>query len=214
MDGKLLGPNQPDKLDEHDTWVNAVAALPGLGITPFEAKALYAFTLMRQCAEGTARLLMAPAMDLPAFVLLADGIEALGRCLTGCQEEWKRSGNRLVDGLKRLEARDDGEFRVLFGVYSVDDCKALRNFSTHGGTTPGAMTVLDAHLTDLLFNRYGEELTDYWVRLADESKVDDREKFAAARIRPLATANQPVFIADMFRMMTKPAAKAGQGIRR
>ena len=152
-------------------------------------------------------------LDLPAFVLLADGIEALGRCLTGCQEEWRKSGDRLGDGLKQLQQRDDGEFRVMSGLYIIDDCKALRNFTTHGGTTPGALSTLDSHLTALLLNRYGDELTDYWIRLGDESKVAEREKFAAARIRPLASANRPVFVESMFGMMTVPGARAGQGIR-
>jgi hypothetical protein len=41
---------------------------------------------MRQLAEA-AILLVRSNMDLPAYVVLADGIEALGRCLTGCQIE-------------------------------------------------------------------------------------------------------------------------------
>jgi hypothetical protein len=74
------------------------------------------------------------------------------------------------------------------------------------------LSVLDSHLTALLLNRYGDELTDYWTRLGDETNVADRENLAAARIRPLASANRPVFVEDMFAMMTAPGAKAGQGI--
>jgi hypothetical protein len=137
VDGRLLGPNQPDQLDEHDLWERVVAALTNLDITPFEAKALYVFPLMRQFGEGTIALLCRSegSLDPPAFALLADGIEALGRCFTGCQEEWRKSGERLGDALKQLERRDDGEFRVMSGLYTVDDCKALRNFTAHGGTT-------------------------------------------------------------------------------
>jgi hypothetical protein len=214
VDGKLLGRHQPDHLDEDDLWAKVVGALPNLAITPFEAKALYVFPLMRQFGEGVITLLRRPegSLDLPAFVLLADGIEALGRCLTGCQEEKYGSGPRLREGLEQLERRDDGEFRTMSGLYTVEDCTKLRNFTTHGGTTPLTLMVLDGHLTAMLLSRYGEELTDYWTRLGDETNVDERERFAAARIRPLATANRPVFIEGMFRMMTEPNAKAGQGI--
>jgi hypothetical protein len=57
VDGRLLGPNQPGQLDEHDLWEKVVVALTNLDITPFEAKALYVFPLMRQFGEGTITLL-------------------------------------------------------------------------------------------------------------------------------------------------------------
>jgi len=212
VDGKLLGPGQPDQLDEHAEWEKVVAAVPHLGITPFEAKALYAFPLLRQLAEA-AILLVRNNMDLPGYVVLADGIEALGRCLTGCQEENSGSGRRLREGLERLELRDDGQFQTLFRLYSVADCVRLRNFTTHGGTTPHSLAVLDRQLTVMLLDRYAAELTDYWVRLGDAANAVERDLFAAARIRPLFTANQPVFVEDMFTMMTRPGAEAGQGLR-
>jgi hypothetical protein len=33
---------------------------------------------------------------------------------------------------------------------------AMRNFTTHGGTTPGQDGILDAHLSALLLNRFGD----------------------------------------------------------
>lgn len=210
VDGDLLGRNQPDQLDEHDAWVGVVSSVDRIKVTPFEAKALYVFPLIRQLAEGS--ILLQGSRDLAAFVLLADAIEALGRCLTGCREETTGSGDRLRDGLQQLERRDDGEFRTMFGLYTVADIKAMRNFTTHGGTTPGRNDLLDAHLTALLLNRLGDELTDYWVRLGLDGNAD-RTMLAEARIRPLFTGGTPVFVVDMINMMTKPGAKAGQGIR-
>jgi hypothetical protein len=209
--GNLLGLNQPTQLDEHDAWVAVVSSLSHLNLTPFEAKALYVFGLMRQLAEGS--ISHQGSRDLVAFVLLADAAEAFGRCLTGCQKENSGSGDRLRYGLKQLERRDDdGEFRTMFGLYTVDDIKAMRNFTTHGGTTPGKNGILDAHLSALLLNRFGDELTDYWVRLSQDGNAE-RTMLAEARIRPLFTGGKPVFIEDMFDMMTKPGARAGQGIQ-
>ncbi len=209
-DGNLLGLNQPRHLDEHRAWA-AVASSPShLKLTPFEAKALYTFALMRQLAEGS--MALQGSRDLAAFVLLADAVEALGRCRKGCQEEKVGSGNRLRDGLRQLERRDDGEFRTMFGLYTIDDIVAMRNFTTHGGTTPKQDGILDAHLSALLLNRFGDELTDYWVRLGQDGNPE-RTTLADARIRPLFTGGKPVFVENMFNMMTKPRAKAGQGIQ-
>jgi hypothetical protein len=124
-DGELLGRKQPDQVDEHDAWVAVVSSLSHLKLTPFEAKALYVFALRRQLAEGS--IALQGSRDLAAFVLLADAVEALGRCLTGCREEKTGSGDRLRDGLRQLERRDDGEFRTMLGLYTVDDIKAMRN---------------------------------------------------------------------------------------
>lgn len=209
-DGELLGRGQPDQLDERDAWVAVVSSLSHLKITSFEAKALYVLALMRQLAEGS--IALQGSLDLPGFVLLADAIEALGRCLTGCQEEKRGSGDRLRDGLRQLERRDDGEFRTMFGLYTVDDIVAMRNFTTHGGTTPGKNSRLDAHLSVFLLNRFGDELTDYWARLSQE-RNPERAMLAKARIRPLFTGGRPVFVEDMFNMMTKSGARAGQGVQ-
>jgi uncharacterized protein (DUF2267 family) len=122
---------------------------------------LVASALMRQLAEGS--IALHGSRHLAAFVLLADAIEALGRCHRGCQEEWTGSGTRLAKGLRQLERRDDGEFRTMFDLYAVGDIRAMRNFTTHGGTTPETNGTLDAHLSALLLNRFGDELTDYWV---------------------------------------------------
>jgi hypothetical protein len=165
---------------------------------------------MRQLAEGS--MALHGSRDLPAFVLLADAVEALGRCLRGCQKEDTGSGNRLRDGLRQLERRDDGEFLTMFGLYTIDDIVAMRNFTTHGGTTPGRDAMLDAHLSALLLNRFGEELTDYWVRLGQDGNPE-RATLADARIRPLFTGGKPIFVEDMCNMMTKPGASAGQGIQ-
>jgi hypothetical protein len=44
-------------------------------------------------------------------------------------------------------------------------------------------------------------------------RFGERDKFAAARIRPLFTASRPVFIDGMHRILTQPGAEAGQGLR-
>ena len=76
------------------------------------------------------------------------------------------------------------------GHYTVEDCTKLRNFTPRGGMTPLALTVLDGHLTAMLLSRHGAELTDYLMRLGDETNVDEREESAAARIRPCRRARR------------------------
>jgi hypothetical protein len=47
------------------------------------------------------------------------------------------------------------------GTYDVDAGKSLRNFTTHGGTTPDKQgrDMLDGELTRKLINLLGDELT-------------------------------------------------------
>jgi hypothetical protein len=210
LNGSLLGANQPTDLDEATAWQAVAASLSHLKISPFEAKALYVFPVMRQLAEGS-MILLNRGLHLPAFVTLADAIEAFGRCVRGCQLEGTGSGNRLQDGLRRLQLRDDGEFRTMSGLYQVPEIVAMRNFTTHGATTPKRNGLLDCHLSVMLVNRFGEELTDYWLRLGRDGSPE-RDAFAAARVRPLYTGGVPVFVEDMFNMMSEPGATAGQGI--
>jgi hypothetical protein len=61
-DGKLLGVNQPDQLDEPEAWAAVASSLGHLDLTAFEAKALYVFGLIPparrrfNCSSGFARL--------------------------------------------------------------------------------------------------------------------------------------------------------------
>ena len=207
--GYLLGNDQPDQVDEHDIWVRVTSSLPDLRITAFEAKALYAFALMRQLAESSARL-HDSSLHLPSLVLIADAIEALGRCLSGCQKETRGSTARLRSGLEQLERRR--AFTTMFGLYEVAEVMGMRNFTTHGGTTPNVDPTpkLDAHLSVLLLGLFGNELTAYWDRLKQVGNPE-RDMLAQARIRPLYTNGDPIFVRDMFTMMSMPEAQAGQG---
>ena len=52
----------------------------------------------------------------------------------------------------------------------------------------------------------------YWGRLGRTGNPE-RDMLAQARIRPLYTNGDPIFVQDMFNMMSTPGAKAGQGIK-
>jgi hypothetical protein len=210
-DGALLGKNQPElvncKADEVDAW-RAAAAFGG--VTSFEAKALYTVAMMRQLAEG-AILTLRAGMELPAYVLLADALEAFGRCLTGCQKDGSGSGDRLEAGLAHLLG--GVPLRTQAGEYKVEDCKRLRNFVTHGATTPDEQgrDVLDGELTRELIRRLGSNLTTYWAALAEEGEPL-REQLADALIRPLFAGGRVVLVEDMHGIMLRPGAEAGGGI--
>jgi hypothetical protein len=216
----LLGRNQPDLVasrcepDEVELWW---AAASPLGVTLFESKALYVIPVMRQLAEGAILCLDDPreyrsSMELPAYVLIADAIETLGRCLTGCREGTTGSGKRLESGISRLLDHNQGPIATSAGTYNAKACKSLRNFTTHGGTTPvPGGDVLDGELTRGLINLLGVELTSYWECL----KLDGeplRDKLANALIRPLVADGRVVFVDDMYRFMDAPSAVAGAGI--
>lgn len=210
-DGTLLGKNQPEltncDTDEVEAWGTAAAQA---GVTPFEAKALYVVAMMRQLTEG-AIVVLRNGMELPAYVVLADAVETFGRCLTGCREEWKGSGDRLDAGLGRLLG--GAPLRTRAGSYEVADCKRLRNFTTHGATTPDKQgrDVLDGELTRELIRRLGTSLTAYWTALAQDGEPL-RDQLADALVRPLFAAGKVVFVEDMRGIMVRPGAEAGSGI--
>lgn len=186
----------------------ATKHLAPLKITPFEAKVCYALPLMRNIVEGGMGCLKAD-LHLPAYVLVADAAEALGRCLTGCQREVDGSTARLRAGLTALIG---SSFTTpARRTYTVAQCASLRHFTTHGGTTPKAKDALDAYLTRHLINQFGVQLSGYWTRLGQDGHPD-RTTMAAARISPLWTGGQLVFVEDMVAMMSAPGAQAGQGI--
>jgi hypothetical protein len=209
MDGALLGRNQPElvncEADELDAWRKAAATA---GVTPFEAKALYVTAMMRQLAEA-AMLTLRSGMELPAYVVLADAVETYGRCLTGCREKWKGSGPRLEAGFGRLLG--GAPLTTSAGAYKVEACKRLRNFTTHGATTPQGGDVLDGELTRELIRRLGSNLTAYWTMLGQDGEPL-REQLADALIRPLFAGGRVVFVEDMYGIMARPGAEAGGGI--
>jgi hypothetical protein len=215
-----LGVNQPDQMDDRKVWVAVAAEVSHLGITPFEAKALYVFALMRQLAEAAilclkteaAMLCLKTEMELPGYVLLADAVEVLGRCLTGGQGAADSSKARLTAGFKHLEDLEGGELLGTIRRYTVEDCCALRNFVAHGGSTLKTPVELDRQLTRRLVIAYGKALTGYWTRLGPNGSAAEREAFARAHISPLFVGSDPIFVAAMHRIMSKSGATAGQGI--
>jgi hypothetical protein len=177
---------------EQREWERAAADVGG--ITPFEAKSLYAVGLVRHLLEASGRCLAAPSMDLPGFVLAAEAAEAVGRCLLGDRQQDRGSGNRLKVGL--LAAMQPATaITTPHGVYDVDTCKALRNFTTHGGTTPTARDILDRDLINQIVRGLATALDRCWGDLAGRSGI--RQRFEKALLRPLWTSGKVVFVADM-----------------
>ncbi len=81
-------------------------------------------------------------------MLAAEAAEAHGRCLTGDRRDRDGSTDRLKAGLRAAMAPQHA-FTTPSRRYDVDDCVALRHFTTHGGTTPGTTDVLDGALLSL-----------------------------------------------------------------
>jgi hypothetical protein len=200
MDGRLLGPGQPDLLpknhedsDNHEDWAKAANAVGG--ITPFEAKALYATGLVRHLLEGAGRCLIEPPFHLPAYVITAEACEALGRCLIGDIKENHGSGKRLEEGLRAAMA-PDGKITTLSGTYDMEACAGLRHFATHGGTTPRLGTMIDPQLITALIKGLADALERFWFDLHEEGEYV-RDKLARALLRPLWTGRQPIFVPNM-----------------
>lgn len=163
-------------------------------MTALEAKALYVTALTRHLMEAAGRCLVNVPLYLPAFVLVTAAAEAHGRCLLGDRSEDRGSTARLRRGL--FAAMLPGtSFITPHGSYDIRMCVALRNFTTHGGTTPKPADLLDGDLIGALLQGMASALDRYWVALQQDPQL--RKALAEAAISPMATSSWVIFINDM-----------------
>jgi hypothetical protein len=193
ISGAFLGSNQLDPLPhEHSEWTQVASAVDG--VTPLEAKAFYAVGLLRHLIEASGKCLDEPAFELPAYVLAAEAAEALGRLRIGNRDEDTNSRKRLDAGLLHAMAPATA-FTTQHGGYDVAACRALRNFTTHGATTPRPADTLDHELTVALLQGLARAVDRCWVDLGHQTGF--QTMFATALLRPLWVAGTPVFVVDV-----------------
>ena len=191
---------------ESARWQELNAAVGGNpDFYPLTVKAGYVLGVIHDLCESIAILLRSspnPAITyLPAYGILASGIDLLGRCISGERDVGGRSGSCIKTGLRWLTSGSDGgKHPPLIVVetsatkYSITDLVALRNFAAHGQAVAHPQPMhgvqdLDYELVDGLKPLLATGLERYWNALQD----DDGLCNALAKANVLAFRNWPVF---------------------
>jgi hypothetical protein len=187
-------------------WLKLNAAVGGNpDFYPLTVKAAYILGVIHDLCESIAILLRSspnPAITyLPAYGILASGVDLLGRCIRGERDTGGRSGGCIETGFRWLAPGDHGEPSHLVIVvetsaakYSVTDLVALRNFAAHGQAVAHPRPLhgvrdLDYELLDALKPLLAAGLERYWNAL----QHDDGLCNALAKANVLAFRNWPVF---------------------
>jgi len=201
-----------DLPDHPDQWKQA-ADQCGLGITPFAAKVLYTFGIMRHSIEAGGRLLShrghrrwRGAFYVSAYLQGATVVELLGRCVRGDPRIAGTAAKNFRAGLKEVFqlANDDLQTDIqrpgATTPYTIGHCKALRDLAAHGsGATKGPVR-FDPSFIAHLFRMLAEAMERYAERLQDADGAH-RDCLARAAIMPLfyqsRSGIRPLFINEV-----------------
>jgi len=164
---------------------------------PLTIKALYVFGVIYQICQCVELLLASREhgniTSIPAYGVLASGIELLGRCITG-NPSTHRPGDDLGTGLWWLaegshEQNVDGNHVLIVTTakqYSIADLVALRHFAAHGQATMNRFVEFDYEIFAQMGNPdnhlIATGLERYWGRVQDNEEICNR--LARASIIP------------------------------
>ena len=216
---KALFPDEPeleplDDLPGHKVDWGAAATLGTAEITPFTAKALYIFGVMRHSIE-TAGLLLEHrktvngrgAFYVSAYLSLAAAVELLGRCTLGDPKVGPPSGKRLRHGFREIAGLSDADAKsvviTLDGTaYTIEQCETFRNFAAHGSGAAKAGVSFTADLICVTTGLLAQGIQHYWDRLTDPKAHDARTSLAKAAVAPLfyhsGTGSRPLHVNEML----------------
>jgi hypothetical protein len=188
-----LFPSEPAITRYEAEWRAAGQISPDQALTPFAAKALYAFGMMRHLIESAGwALTHKPPYQcfyISAYLLSCGAIELLGRCVSGDESEDRGAGRRLRCGLRRIASlpQDSDDTSVVVATnhwhYTIGNCVALRNFCAHGASA-GEVTI-DVELVDEILKKLSNAMDDYWGQLVTPVNNDLRESLSRAAIAPI-----------------------------
>lgn len=195
---------QLQTLPRHLTDWQEAASQSNLGITPYTAKALYTFGIMRHSIEASGKALSSShRFYLCAYLQTATAVELLGRCLRGDQNIVNGSGDRFRCGIQYIACLPDSDQKtpISFRTYSIGDCENLRNFIAHGSGVSKDHVIFDDELIKHFLNMLANSMEKYVKILRSTGDVsrDACEKFAKAAIIPLFCGKKPLFINDVYK---------------
>lgn len=210
-----LFPNEPALIRYEAEWTAAGQILPGQTLTPFTAKALYAFGMMRHLIESAGWALKHKppyqCFYISAYLLTCGAIELLGRCVSGDESEGSGAGRRLTYGLREIASpsqdSDEGEIvvRTNHWHYTIRDCVALRNFCAHGASVGDVR--IDVELVDEILKNLSNAMDACWDRLAAPADDEFRESLSRAAIAPIFVGPglNAILVADMYNHVRRGA---------
>jgi len=211
-----LFPDEPALIRYEAEWIAAGRISSDQALTPFTAKALYAFGMMRHLIESAGwALTHRPPYQcfyISAYLLSCGAIELLGRCISGDDREDKGSGSRLRCGLRQIAAlsqdSDDEQVVVITNHwrYTVGDCVALRNFCAHGASVGHAR--IDVELVDEILKKLSGAMDDYWNQLVASANSEPGENLSRAAIAPMFVGHglNAILVGDMYNLISKGAS--------
>ena len=204
-----LFPKEPQLKTYSKEWAAAgrISSVPTL--TPFTAKALYAFGMMRHLIESAGWTLThkppSECFYIAAYLLSCGAIELFGRCVSGDDNEKYGAVRRLKHGLKRMASipqnvDDDSQVVVVTNhkKYTIADCVALRNFCAHGGSV-GTVSI-DVELVDEVLKKLSQAMNEYWDCLTNSADSSARNDLGKAAVAPLFAGPGPdaILIGDIY----------------
>jgi hypothetical protein len=169
-----------------------------------EVKAFYVYGLIYDICQSVQALAnqsnFMPDLYMPAYAILASGIELLGRCLQGDANESRTAGQNTRTGFHFLVNQSPSDPPAPTSVivvttrghsYSITDLVALRNFTAHGQAANRRLpAVIEPELLINFPQLIGDAMEIYWHRLLTE--VSYCEKLGTANVRPIPNRSAPI----------------------
>jgi len=200
------------KLPRHLSDWQEAATQSRIGITPYSAKVLYTFGVMRHSIEASGMALsFSDKFYLCAYLQASTAVELLGRCLLGDQCIVNGSGDRLRRGIQYIACLPNSNRETSISIprslltYSIGDCENLRNLIAHGSGVSKGHVIFDAELIKHFLNLLSSGMEKYARDLKDTSDNgrDASNKLAIAAIMPMFCGKEPLFIKDVYKRLIK-----------
>lgn len=203
----LANPNVP--IDKPHLWLELNRLSAGNpDFTAVEIKAFYVIGLINDICQSVDWLLKAPDAwpnkYLPAFALLASGVDLLGRCVTGNATTDLQAN--LAVGFhylarpdphpppKSLPKSEQGIVVVAktnIYQYTVADLVALRHYSAHGqATSQDNLPGIHIELLDTFPRLIGDAMEVYWNGLQTQGEYCTR--MGTAKFEPYGNRIEPL----------------------
>jgi hypothetical protein len=223
-DMEQIFPDEPRTFQGQHIWYKAGCLASGIQLSPFSAKALYVFGMMRHLLESAGWLLRHQSpFYISAYLLICSALEIFARCLRGdADPEDRQATPRLKRGLEEIAKTQIGNDMDVVAVtpyrnYTVQDCVNLRNFAAHGAGTPGSGSdlTLDPLLLHKMLLQTCSAMDCYYMRFRDVSDTATavRDNLASAAILPLFRSDGYVIhVNEMYKHIVTSGKRPGIGL--
>lgn len=189
-------------MDHEDAWRELNTKTGNIvGWPPITLKALYILGIIDDFCEAANTLLYTPkawpTFYLPAYGLVASGIELLGRSVHGepadsgtVNTNFRHGFRYIQEATPRPDLGPDDVIVTNRHTYTISELIALRHFTLHGQATFRTDPDLNIELLDSFPTLIAAALEKYWNAL--QVDVELCEKLGRANVVPFAIRLDPI----------------------